>query len=144
MSGFEIFGAVGTSLALTRHIIDTLRWAKKEHDLWKRAPQELKELLVSATSTQICFDQIKLKLESIVVQVTLEQYEPWRRYAILTLEASEGLLSEVQAYLPPEMEKRTFFKKLKASFNAEKTTNFTSRLNNLTTQLNQLYHSPPL
>lgn len=59
MSGFEILGAIGTSLALTRHVIDTLRWAKKEHDLWKRAPQELQELLAHATSTQIYFNDIK-------------------------------------------------------------------------------------
>ena len=84
MSGFEILGAVGTSLAITRHVIDTLRWVKQEHDLWKRAPQEMQELLVYATFTEICLSDIKPKLESIVVRITLEQNELWRRHATLS------------------------------------------------------------
>lgn len=148
MSGFEILGAVGTSLAITRHVVDTLRWVKQEHDLWKRAPQEMQELLVYATFTEICLSDIKPKLESIVVRITLEQNELWRRHATFTLETSEKLLSQIQAHLPPETElqkgKQTFFAKLKASFNAEKTINFTTRLNNLNQQLKELRDCPPL
>lgn len=79
------------------------------------------------------------------MQIALEQHEQWRDHATITLDASEKLLNQIQAYLPAMMDdKLTFFQKLEVSFNAEKTSNLTTRLTNINTLLRQLCDCPPL
>ena len=147
MSGFEVLGAVAGSLAVSRSIMDTLRWAKQEHDVWERAPKELQELSLYASSTEICLRDIKLKLESIVVRIALEQDESMHSHAKGLLVLSQERLSEVREYLPSTdgaEDKETFAKKFKASFNNEKTQNLTKRLNDLNTYLRDFRDCPLL
>ncbi|KAF2107398.1 hypothetical protein BDV96DRAFT_606500 [Lophiotrema nucula] len=124
MSGFEVLGAVAAALQFAATTVTAFRTIK-------------------ADVNAVLLD-VKSKAENYYVQEALDEALQWVRASLSALQSSRSLLSEIDAMLADAKQRSEWGEKLHKWVNADKSMEFTRRLDENRPNLESVNLNPPL
>ncbi|OCK74604.1 hypothetical protein K432DRAFT_429936 [Lepidopterella palustris CBS 459.81] len=139
-TGLEIIPIVAVGLQFAEQLIESIKWARLQHEIWTTAAKEVDELDDKVSTTQALLYTTKEKLELSSVQQALDASPAWFKAVKSNVQAGKNLLKEVLDHITPLQAEpmKKLVKKFRDFFKWEQTRRLSVRLHEYQSSLHSM------